>query len=71
MEEKPPIGVKPGWLHAQQRISELAGAIQRYADEGHGAHKRYLIRVWATEIQKQLDMWDALTKLEEEMNEPK
>ena len=27
--QKPPVGVKPGWLCATQRISELASAIQR------------------------------------------
>ena len=63
--ERPPIGVKPGWLHAVQRISELAGAIQRYAEDEHGAARRFLIRLWAEEIKMQLDIWDWMTQLEE------
>ena len=61
----PPIGVKPGWLHAAQRISDLAGAIQRYTDDGHGANRRFLIREWAEEIEMQLDIWDKITIMEE------
>lgn len=64
-EEKPPIGVKPGWLYAVERISELAEAIQRYAEDGHGAERRLLIRLWAEEIKMQLDIWDKFTRMEE------
>ncbi len=57
----PPIGVKPGWLHAVQRISELAGAIQRYADDEHNAARLYLIRLWVDEMQMQLDIWEEIS----------
>lgn len=62
---KPPIGVKPGWLHAVERISELADAIKRYADDEHGPARRFLIRLWADEIKMQLDIWDKITLAEE------
>lgn len=63
--DKPPIGVKPGWLHAVERISELAEAIKRYADDENGSEWRFLIRLWADEIKMQLDIWDKLTIAEE------
>ena len=66
-ENVPPIGVMPAWLHSVKRISELAGAIQRYADDEHGAERRFLIRMWAEELAWQLDVWDKFTDLEEKM----
>lgn len=60
----PPLGVKPGWLCAAQRISELAGAIQRYADEETGPARRYQIRIWEAEIRMQLDIWDKITSMQ-------
>ena len=63
--DKPPIGVKPGWLHAVERISELADAIKRYADDEHGPARRFLMQLWADEIKMQLDIWDKLTIAEE------
>ena len=68
-ESKPPIGVKPGWLYAAQRISELAGAIQRYADDEHGTSRRFLMRMWADEILMQLDIWDEVTLAWDELLE--
>lgn len=62
---KPPIGVEPAWLCASRRISALAYAIARYADDGHGAARRFLIREWADEIKMQLDIWDKITAIEE------
>jgi hypothetical protein len=62
---KPPIGVEPAWLCASRRISELAKAIARYADDEHGVERRFLIRLWADEIKMQLDIWDKNTVLEE------
>lgn len=50
-----PIGIKPAYVNAPERIAELAGAIQRYAAE---ADRRLSIRVWAKEILMQLDIWD-------------
>ena len=62
---KPPIGVKPGWICAAERISALAGAIQRNADEGHGSSRCSLIRGWAEEILMQCDIWDKITEMDE------
>ena len=64
-DSKPPIGVKPAWLCASCRISELAKAIARYADDEHGAERRFQIRLWAGEIIMQLDIWDKNSILEE------
>ncbi len=64
-ESKPPIGVEPAWLCASRRISELAKAIARYADDEHGMTRRFLIRLWANEIQMQLDIWDKNSVFEE------
>ena len=61
---KPPLGAKPGWICAADRISELAGAIQRYADEAHGSDRRTFIREWAEEILMQCDIWDMITERE-------
>lgn len=62
---KPPIGVKPGWLHAVHRISDLAGAIERYANEGSSSKARYvLIKRWAEEIIMQLDIWEKLSEMD-------
>jgi len=66
--KSPPVGVKPGWLCAAQRISELAGAIQRYADDEDCVGRRYLIGLWSDEIRMQLDIWDMVTnKMEEQL----
>ena len=61
---KPPIGVKPGWLHAIHRISDLAGAIERYVNEGSGETGRILMRRWAEEIIMQLDIWKKLSDMD-------
>ena len=65
VKDKPPIGVKPGWLHAVERISELAEAINRYATDEHGWESRFMIRLLADEIKMQLDICDKLTIAEE------
>lgn len=63
---KPPVGVEPAWLCASRRISALACAIARYAEDEHGATRRFLMREWADEIKMQLDIWDKITAFEEE-----
>lgn len=68
-DSKPPIGVEPAWLCASRRICELAKAIERYADDEHGAARRFQIRLWADEIKMQFDVWDKITDLEEMMRE--
>lgn len=63
---KPPIGIKPGWLYATERISELASAIHRYVyDERVGINIR-LMRMWAEEMILQLEILDKLTGSGEE-----
>lgn len=64
-ESNQPIGAKPGWLCSAQRIAELAGAINRYAEDGHGDFRRILIRGWAEEIILQCDIWDKVTEQNE------
>lgn len=32
--KKPPIGLKPKWLHDELRVCEIAAAIQRYVAVG-------------------------------------
>lgn len=31
--KKPPLGVKPRWLHDEQRLQDLGGAIYRYLSD--------------------------------------
>ncbi|MCD8376835.1 MAG: hypothetical protein LUD69_07815 [Oscillospiraceae bacterium] len=50
---KPPLGVAPYWAVAQDRIDELAQAIQRYAHDRDGYKE---IRGWAAEIVEQCDL---------------
>lgn len=59
---KPPIGVKPGWLHAAQRISELADAIHRHIYDEHVGVNIPLMRMWAEEMILQLEILDKLTE---------
>ena len=52
--EKPPIGARPTYISASDRIKELATAIVNHADradlsEGH-------IWLWASEILAQIDI---------------
>jgi hypothetical protein len=50
--EKPPLGVKPSWLQAEQRIKELASAIERNAEKKN-VNK---LRVWIEELGYQCDI---------------
>ncbi len=59
LQEKPPLGCKPGWLVSQERILELSEAIGRYAI-AVGTSKTDMIREWATEILLQCDLLDKL-----------
>lgn len=31
MTNKPPLGLKPRWLHEKQRVKEICDAMERYA----------------------------------------
>lgn len=43
---KPPLGVKPCYIQAEERIKDLADAISRYANRGDYE----IIKKWANEI---------------------
>jgi len=49
---KPPLGVKPCYIQAEQRIKDLADAISRYANRGDYE----IIKRWANEILMQCDI---------------
>lgn len=64
---KPPIGVKPSWLAATERIKELADGISRYAGyNGSLEDKTAVMRVWASEIIWQCNIVDKLQNLKNE-----
>ena len=56
--EKPPLAVKPYYVAAWQRISELIDGIKRQYDSGKGDAK--LCEKWANEIQWQCSMMESL-----------
>lgn len=45
---KPPLGVKPYWMVAWSRISDLAEAIERQYEDENGNTE--LVELWAREI---------------------
>ena len=49
---KPPLGVKPCFIQAEERIKDLADAISRYANRGDYE----IIKRWANEILMQCDI---------------
>lgn len=56
--QKPPIGVKPYYIAAWQRIGELIGAIERQYESADG--DAGLVEKWANEISWQASMIEAL-----------
>ncbi len=60
MIEKPPLGCRPYYISASERIKELAEAIARNADRAdlYGGH----IEIWAYEILYQLAMLKKIPK---------
>lgn len=50
--EKPPLGVKPYFIQAEERIKDLADAISRYVNRGDYE----IIKRWANEILMQCDI---------------
>ena len=48
---KPPLGVKPGWIVAWNRIGDLADAIERQYESSNGDVE--LVRKFAEEIEMQ------------------
>ena len=57
MQQKPPLGVKPSWMVAWQRIGELADAIERQYESSNGNYK--LVEKWAQEIGWQCSIIEA------------
>ena len=49
--ERPPLGVKPYYIAASERIEALAGAIERYAENVDTEYEK--IMEWAEEIKMQ------------------
>lgn len=49
--ERPPLGVKPYYIVASERIEALAGAIERYAENVDTEYEK--ISQWAEEIKMQ------------------
>jgi hypothetical protein len=59
-----PIGTKPYYIQAGERIDELAGAISRYS--GYCKERTQSIRMWATEILAQCDAIESLNQIYKE-----
>ena len=57
-DQKPPLGVKPYYVAAWQRIGELIGAIERQYESADGSAE--LVEKWANEIIWQASMIKAL-----------
>jgi len=55
-KDKPPLGVKPSFLTAESRISDLAEAILRYTEGGCTKHGYEQIKTFAKEIYLQSDL---------------
>lgn len=63
-QSKPPLGVKPYWMVAWSRISDLAEAIERQYEDANGNAE--LVELWAREIVLQCQI---LNRLKESNNE--
>lgn len=49
---KNPLGCKPAYIAYANRIDELIGAIERYAEDGLTTRNILLIKKWAIEIEE-------------------
>ena len=58
-EEKPPLGVKPYWIHSSERILDLCGAIERYTCYSIRIETDFIKR-WAKEIVEQCEIIERL-----------
>lgn len=59
--EKPPLGTKPSWLQAEERIKELASAIERNAEKKNVNR----LRVWIEELGYQCDILEHVIERKE------
>lgn len=54
---KPPIGVKPKYIHKEFRMSELAEGIKRYIDHGYTNDAcKHSLHEWITELSELLEI---------------
>lgn len=60
---KPPLGARPYYIMAIDRIDELSKAIYDYSQE---TSKTDLIKKWASEIILQCELIEAMRKVEKE-----
>lgn len=65
-ETKPPLGVKPSWIAVPQRITALAEAIIRYANDTSGEK----IDEWAYEIALLSKVSEGMSKFRKDRNRP-
>ena len=42
IKKQPPVGLKPRWLHEEQRLKEVKEAILRYIDAGVAIPKEWM-----------------------------
>lgn len=61
--KKPPIGVAPYWNTSKNRIIELCGAIERYADY-NPVETAGLMKMWTKEIMMQLELIEQIKEIE-------
>ena len=64
-QSKPPLGVKPYWLVAWNRISDLTEAIERQYEDENGNTE--LVELWAKEIVLQCQILKQLKEQKDEM----
>lgn len=50
--KKNPLGCKPAYIAYANRIDELIGAIERYAEDGLTIRNVQLIKKWAIEVEE-------------------
>ena len=65
--EKPPLGVKPSWMCAWQRIGDLCEAIVRQYESHDG--NAHLCKQWAREIVMQCEIIEEMRKEELHVNQ--
>jgi len=63
---KPPLGLKPEFVHEEQRLQNLAAAINRYVQFGFiGGGDAVTIKAWCKELSDRLDRYATMRKKEE------
>lgn len=66
--QKPPLGIKPEFVHREQRLRNLAAAINRHVQFGFiGGGYAVTIRTWCRELSDRLDEYVIIRKKEVKM----